>query len=158
MNQVCDNLSVGVLIHNEIGKLLLIERKKFPFGFAPPAGHVDEFPSKEDAARGEVEEEVGLRVLSLELLLDNELMDYPCRREGGTHHVWSVFRAQVEGKIYPSKDETKSFGWYGPEEIKLFAKRAVEYKKGGVSESEYENNPGLDPVWVELFTKLSIIP
>jgi len=22
-------------------KLLLIERKKFPFGFAPPAGHVD---------------------------------------------------------------------------------------------------------------------
>jgi len=37
----CDNTSVGMLVRKE-DKVLLLERMKPPYGFAPPAGHVDE--------------------------------------------------------------------------------------------------------------------
>ena len=37
---ICDHKSVGMLIRKG-GKILLIERKRPIFGFAPPAGHVD---------------------------------------------------------------------------------------------------------------------
>ena len=36
----CDHTSVGILVWKD-SKLLLIERKNFQFGFAPPAGHLD---------------------------------------------------------------------------------------------------------------------
>jgi 8-oxo-dGTP pyrophosphatase MutT (NUDIX family) len=39
---------------------LLIERRQFPFGFAPPAGHVDDGETYIDAACRELQEEVGL--------------------------------------------------------------------------------------------------
>lgn len=65
----CDNTSVGMYVwKNE--KLLLIERKKFPFGFAVPAGHVDKHGSFEDAARDEIQEEVGFEVTDLELITE----------------------------------------------------------------------------------------
>ena len=40
MVKKCDHTSVGMLVWKN-KKILLIERKKAPFGFAPPAGHVD---------------------------------------------------------------------------------------------------------------------
>jgi ADP-ribose pyrophosphatase YjhB (NUDIX family) len=42
------------------GKILLIERAKFPKGFACPAGHVDEDSDYETSAKRELKEEVGL--------------------------------------------------------------------------------------------------
>jgi len=50
----CDHTGVGIHVWRN-GKLLLIERKKFPFGFAPPAGHVDGRQSFEVAAKRGVE-------------------------------------------------------------------------------------------------------
>jgi len=41
-------------------KLLLIERAKFPFAYAPPAGHCDG-DDFEFTAKKELEEEVGLQ-------------------------------------------------------------------------------------------------
>ena len=60
MTKKCDHTSVGMLVWKE-DKLLLIERKKPPFGFALPAGHVDGDDSFEVAAKRELEEEVGLK-------------------------------------------------------------------------------------------------
>ena len=59
MANQCDNTSVGMIVRNDKDELLLIERKNEPYGFAPPAGHVDDHGSFEDAARAELEEEVG---------------------------------------------------------------------------------------------------
>lgn len=39
MPKICDHTSVGMFVWRG-GKLLLIERAKFPFGFAVPAGHL----------------------------------------------------------------------------------------------------------------------
>ena len=57
MSAKCDHTSVGILVWKE-EKLLLIERKNFPFGFAPPAGHLDG-DTYEEAAKRELLEETG---------------------------------------------------------------------------------------------------
>ena len=37
----CDHKNVGVLIYKKGGKLLLVQRMKRPYGWSPPASHVD---------------------------------------------------------------------------------------------------------------------
>jgi ADP-ribose pyrophosphatase YjhB (NUDIX family) len=97
MSLECDHTSVGVLVwHGE--SLLLIERKNFPFGFAPPAGHVDDHGSYEEAARIELEEEVGLHATSISLVIEGRKQN-PCRRVGGNWHYWKVFEATVDGQL-----------------------------------------------------------
>lgn len=155
MAKKCDNKSVGMLIWKD-GKLLLIERKKFPFGFAPPAGHVDDFPSEEAAARGETEEEVGLKVESLRLVVEGR-KENPCRRDGGDHHVWSIFEVEASGEIKRSKDETKQVGWYSPEDIKPLMERTSKYREGEISDEEWEQKPGIEPVWFDWFEELGIL-
>ena len=71
MAKVCDHTSVGMLVYKD-DKILLIERKKYPFGFATPAGHIDNKGSYENAAREELEEEVGLKAKSLKLLTEGK--------------------------------------------------------------------------------------
>lgn len=81
MPKVCDHKSVGMIVwKNE--KLLVIERAKFPKGFAVPAGHVDEDKTFEDAARRELKEEVGLDIQKMKLVWE-ERIENPCGREGG---------------------------------------------------------------------------
>lgn len=151
----CDHTSVGMQVWRE-GKLLLIERRKFPFGFAPPAGHVDGRPSFEKAAEEELEEEVGLRVKNLKLLLE-ERKDNPCRREGGTWHYWKIYNVEAEGEVQRSLEETKKAGWYSRKEIENLAKRTEEYLSGEISEDEWQKSPGFEPVWYKWMKDLKII-
>ena len=70
-----------MLIRNDRGELLLVERKLYPFGFAPPAGHVDDHGSFEKAAEDEIREEVGLTSGKLKLVAEGR-KDNRCRRQG----------------------------------------------------------------------------
>jgi ADP-ribose pyrophosphatase YjhB (NUDIX family) len=54
--------SVGALIQKD-GKYLLIDREIKPYGYAGPAGHIDEGETKEQALVREVKEETGLGIL-----------------------------------------------------------------------------------------------
>lgn len=80
MTKICDHTSVGMFVYKG-DKLLLIERKKFPFGFAVPAGHVDNDHDFETAALRELKEEVGLDGVTLTKIYEGR-RDNPCRREG----------------------------------------------------------------------------
>jgi ADP-ribose pyrophosphatase YjhB (NUDIX family) len=155
VNKKCDNKSVGMLIWNG-DKLLLIERRKPPFGFAPPAGHVDDFSSEEVAARGEVQEEVGLRVESLNLVTKGR-KDNPCRREGGDHHYWWIYEVEVSGELRRNLDETKQAGWFSAGKIKGLARKTEEYRNGRILNEEWEKNPGIEPVWYDFFVELGIV-
>jgi len=150
MSKVCDHKSVGVIITNEQGAILLIERKKYPFGFAPPAGHVDEFLSPEDCARGEVFEEVGLTVDSLTLLWEGEKHN-SCRREDGTRHYWWVYQATVTGEIERSEEETKQVGWHTSQEVQELLQKTQAYKEQSLSDVQWEQSPGIELVWADLF-------
>lgn len=155
MTQICDNKSVGIIVRKD-GKLLLIERKKFPPGFSLPAGHLDGDSSFEIAAKRELEEEVGLAATKLELLIEGR-KENVCRREGGSWHYWKIYTAEAKGEVEGNKDETKRVGWYGKKELRELAERTENYLNKEIPEEEWEKSPGLEPVFYEWFKELDII-
>ncbi len=126
--------SVGALIKKD-GKYLLIDRAIEPYGFAGPAGHVDQGESEIEALVREVREETGLHVESHNLLFEEELEWNRCSKGIDAHH-WYLYQCTVSGEIERNERETKSIGWYAPEQIK-------ELK--------------LEPVWQYWLKKLKVI-
>lgn len=155
MSKTCDHTSVGMLIWKE-DRLLLIERMKFPFGFAPPAGHVDGDVSYEESAIREIEEEVGLKVENLELLIEGR-KENKCRRKDGSWHYWKIYKAETNGEVQRSLDETKQVVWLSQDELKLLSQKTEEYLTGKISEEVWRKNPGIETVWHEWFKELKII-
>ncbi len=155
MSKICDHTSVGMLIWKD-EKLLLIERMKFPFGFAPPAGHVDGDVSYEESATREIEEEVGLKVENLELLIEGR-KENKCRREDGSWHYWKIYKAETNGEVQRSLDEAKQVVWLSQEELEILSQKTEEYLAGKISEEAWYKNPGIEPVWHEWLKELHII-
>lgn len=154
-NKVCDHKSVGIIVKRE-NKILFIERKKPPYGFAPPAGHVDNKGSFENAAKEELKEEVGLTTTDLIPLIEGR-KNNPCRRKNGSWHYWKIYKAKTKGKVERSESETKQVKWLKLKEIKSLAKKTNQYLKGKIDQEEWEQNPGLEPVWLEWFKELKFI-
>lgn len=152
----CDNRSVGMLVFNDLGEMLLIERKRFPPGFAPPAGHVDGDTFRGAAIR-ELQEEVGLTVNDLAEIARGKKQN-PCRRPSGGFHNWRIYHATVEGRVSGNTDETKQVRWVGREEVESLAKRTESYLNGEISPDDFNQQPGLEPVWYEWFQNLGILP
>jgi ADP-ribose pyrophosphatase YjhB (NUDIX family) len=154
MPKICDNKSVGMIIKKG-DKILLIERKKFPFGFAPPAGHLDG-DTYERSAKRELEEEVGLTAKNLKLIYKGK-KENPCRRQNGSWHYWKIYSADFIGEIKRSKEETKQAGWYSPIQIRNLANGTELYGDKIISDEEWQKSPGLELVWYEFFKELKII-
>jgi ADP-ribose pyrophosphatase YjhB (NUDIX family) len=155
MEKICDHTSVGMLVWKG-DKLLLIERARFPKGFAIPAGHVDGDPTYEDAARRELKEEVGLDATGFTLVAEGR-KENPCRRKDGTWHYWKLYRATTTGDVNRSQDETKQANWYSKDEIKSLAERTEKYRKGDVTDDAWNDKPGLEPIMYDWFKELTII-
>lgn len=128
------------------GKLLLVERRKPPFGLAPPSGHVGDRASFEEAARAELKEEVGLEALELRLVAQAD-RDNPCRRRGGSWHHWKIYEVQHAGTLQPSTSETKRAGWFSRADLSHLASKTTRYLEGNITEQDWEKDPGLEPVW-----------
>lgn len=170
MPKICDNKSVGILAWNDKRELLLVERKKYNFGFASPAGHLDGFSPQECAIK-ELEEEVGLKTKGLKKVLEKRL-ENPCKRAGGTYHLWYVFEiTNWSGEVKPSQDETKSLIWASRERLHELATRLERFLENhgldisnlpaavrATNESEdWKNNPGLEPPWYIIYKELKVI-
>ncbi|HOX21615.1 MAG TPA: NUDIX hydrolase [Candidatus Paceibacterota bacterium] len=137
--KVCNHTSVGVILTDSQGRILLIDRKRFPLFFACPAGHLEEGEQPEAGAIREAKEEIGFAISNLQLV-QHERYDNPCRRQGGTWHEWWIYRADFSGALQGSPDETKSVGWYDRTEIQALQREAK-----------------LEPIWQQVFEKLHII-
>ena len=155
MAQKCDNKSVGMLVWRG-GTLLLIERKKPPFGFAPPAGHIDGDNSFEELAKRELKEEVGLGAQNIKLLIEGR-KENPCRREGGSWHYWKIYQIEATGEIKRSEDETKQAIFDKKDDLLLLASKTEKYLRGDIKQDDWEKSPGLEPVWYEWLKELKII-
>ncbi len=155
MNKICDHKSVGMLVWKD-GKLLVIERMKFPFAWAPPAGHLDGREDYEEMAKLELFEETGLSTKSLKLIA-NGRKENPCRRIDGTWHFWQIFEVEAFGNLKRSKTETKQAKWVSIDELKKLAERCDQYLAGKISIEDWQANPGLEPVWHEWLSELKII-
>ena len=154
MKERCSNKSAGTIVRKD-GKILLIERMKVPFGFAAPAGHVDEGEDYETCAKRELSEETGLNVIDIAFLIEGR-QEGTCHR-GGTWHYWKVYRAEVKGQERREAKEAKQMGWYSIEEIRKLADKTRKYTAGEITESDWQKSPGLEIAWFDWFTKLGII-
>lgn len=160
MPKKCCTTSVGVLILSEDRtEMLLIERATPPAGIAPVAGHaLDEHASYEDAARKEVEEEIGLEVSGLTLLRPCGFHPGRCRRTGSAGHDWRLYEATVNHTdVSASAREVADVGWWSLEEIQRLAERTVDRAAGLIRPRDFELCPGLEPVWCHWLTELGYI-
>ncbi len=137
-------------------EILIIERKKYPFGFACPAGHIEEGENALEAAKRELREEVGLEAKNLTILLERK-KENRCRRDGGTFHNWTVFEVEASGKITESPDETKSVTWVSASELQKLSDRTSRYISGQIDEDSWIKSPGLEEVWDQFFKELKIL-
>ena len=109
------HFSVGAIIQRE-GKYLLLDRASPPEGFTCIAGHVEIGETPEQAIMREVKEESGLEVREHKRIFQEVLYNNPCK-QGVNNHNWHVFECNVKGEE-KKNGESKSIGWYSPEEIK----------------------------------------
>lgn len=126
--------SVGALIERN-GQYLLIDRAKEPFGLAGVAGHIDDGETPSDALRREVREEVGLEIITAELLFEEEA-DNLCSR-GVPVHYWHLFKCRVDGYVKTNQSEVLSCAWYSPYFLNIIG--------------------GLEPIWERWLKELNIL-
>lgn len=158
----CDNLSVGVIVRNSDGKFAILKRAKFPPGYSPAAGHIDDHGSPERAAVDEVSEEIGVTIAVADLhptVIHKRRINNVCRREGGDHHVWYVYEAVVGNEVVlvANEDQARSASWLTQTELDTLAARTALYKAGGITEEEWQENPGMEPIWVDFMTELGYV-
>ncbi|OGN09398.1 MAG: hypothetical protein A3J46_01170 [Candidatus Yanofskybacteria bacterium RIFCSPHIGHO2_02_FULL_41_11] len=170
----CGHACVGIIARDNQGRILLIERKEFPYGWAPPSGHCDgrSYPR---ACFDEFETRMGLTIIGAlqPLVLKNPRQNFKCRR-GGVYHFWQIFQVCWQGELKPDTSKVKNAKWCSGEEIKILAEKTEKYLAGlklaeqaeeeshcrALQESierEWQENPGLEVVWHVFFQELKII-
>jgi ADP-ribose pyrophosphatase YjhB (NUDIX family) len=163
MPYTCDNASVGVLIVNDNGELLMIRRAWFPVGIAPVAGHVfDEHTGYEEAAYAETEEEVGMLARGL---VDTGVGGWRPNKCGAENkgsdprapgHEWKIFSAVASGTPRTT-DEAKEVGWYEQPMVQALADRTARYALGEIAPADFNATPGLEPVWVGFLQEMGVV-
>ncbi|WP_214417321.1 NUDIX hydrolase [Sphaerisporangium fuscum] len=155
----CDNRSVGVLITDPAGRLLMFDRNTFPPGVAGAAGHIDGHGDEFDAARAEVSEELGLTVTSLSPVCSG-WRDNRCRRLPGAEgigHYWHIYRAEVTGTLTPSARETRNVRWLTPADLQTLTARTAAYARGQITNAQFAEAPGVEPVWVAWLVAAGVV-
>lgn len=87
--------TAGVFVLDVKQRLLLFERRYFPYGLTVPAGHVAPGEDPAAAARRELAEETGMLGLALEPLGVTEIAGDQCRR-GAYGHVWHCYLERAD--------------------------------------------------------------
>lgn len=125
------HLSVGAIIRNNKDEILMIDRLKQPFGWACPAGHIDEGEEPDDALFREVKEETGLDIVSYrEFPINYSFDDFSdCPQEacsrGIKSHMWFIYDVVANGELIFKEDEVKAIKWVSIEEIKTLQLESV---------------------------------
>ncbi|HDD52813.1 MAG TPA: NUDIX hydrolase [Thermosulfidibacter takaii] len=94
------------------GRIVLIQRKNPPYGWALPGGFVDYGESLEEAAVREAKEETGLDV---ELIRQFHTYSDP-RRDPRQHTITTVYIAKGKGDPQAG-DDAKELGLFSPKEL-----------------------------------------
>jgi len=154
----CNNTSAGIILLSPDQQSLFIQRRqRFPWGWACPAGHVDEGETYHHAVIRELKEETGLDAgADIHLVLEADINNQ-CQRPNGSWHHWRVYQASASGQISENKDEAEGAGWYPLTRIAELARRTEVYRAGLISEAAWQAEPGLEGVWYDFLVALQLI-
>ncbi|HTX87296.1 MAG TPA: NUDIX hydrolase [Candidatus Nanoarchaeia archaeon] len=110
--------SAGAIIKDKDGKILMIERKFAPFGWAGPAGHINPGEDPKMAMMREVKEEVGLNVIKSKLIF-HEMLDWNRCSGGVVGHDWYLYEVlEWSGELIKEESEVKNIKWVELVELK----------------------------------------
>ena len=176
MARPCDHTSVGIVIWNDLDELALIKRSNYPEAIALPAGHCDGDTFLEAAIR-EAQEETGLTPKNL-VLRFAERLDNPCKREDGLYHHWQVFEVVTWSGTLTAGSDAKEVFWVPRKQLYRYAHRTEYFMHkyqiscGDIgmlthaifgdptlhnTDSEWKENPGLEPVWYFILKSIRIL-
>lgn len=100
--------SVGVIITNADGKILLLEHLLRPAsGWGIPGGFIDRGEQPEEAARRELREETGIELKNLKMLRVRTI----------DRHIEVLFRAESNDRAEVKSREIKSLDWFTVNEM-----------------------------------------
>lgn len=105
--------AVDIIIRDKRDRIVLIERKNKPYGWALPGGLVDYGETLENAALRKVKKEIGLNI---ELVKQFHTYSDPNRDSRG-HYITTVFIADHCKGILMVEDDAKNSGFFDFEEI-----------------------------------------
>ena len=113
--QVFPEPTVGALIINDDGEILLCESYKWPNIYTVPGGHVELGETFEEALKREIKEEVGLDV-KVEELLSIQQVIYPKEFWKRSHFVFLDFLCRAEGaqNVRIDGNEIQNTLWVDP--------------------------------------------
>jgi len=114
--------TVDIIIELSDNRIVIIERKNPPFGWALPGGFVDYGETLEDAARREAMEETGLKV---ELVRQLHTYSEPSR-DPRQHTISTVFVARADGDPVAGDDAANALACHRD---KLPATMAFDHRR-----------------------------
>ncbi|HEY4698746.1 MAG TPA: NUDIX domain-containing protein [Nitrososphaerales archaeon] len=119
--------TVGALIINNIGQILLVRSYKWQNLLSVPGGHIEVGESAEEAVKREVKEEVGLDVEPIKLLLLQQAI-YPKNFNLHRHFIFLDYLCKsISSEVKLDNREIQSYEWSSPEEA--ISKDLEEYTR-----------------------------
>ena len=116
MTQTYPEATVGTLVVNEKGDVLIVRSHKWGDKYTVPGGHIELGERAEDAIRREVKEETGLDAEPVELLIVQQAI-YPKDFHKHEHYIFMDYvlkarssRVELDGR------ELQDYVWVKPEE------------------------------------------
>jgi len=119
--------TVGAVILNPKGKVLLCKSHKWENKWVIPGGHIELGEKMEDALRREIKEETGLEVHSAELLGIKESIFSETFHEP-KHFIFIDYLCRTNGSEVTLNEEAQDHAWVDFEELD-------QYELGGFTQS-----------------------
>ncbi len=107
--------TVGALIFNPEGKLLLVRTHKFHDKYVVPGGHIEVGEKMTDALIREAKEETGLDIYDLEFIFFQEFIQDDSFWKN-MHFIFFDFACKTDSTEVILNDEAQSFIWVTLEE------------------------------------------
>ncbi len=124
--------TVGVLVFNSRGEMLLVKSHKWRGKYVVPGGHVELGETAVAAARREVREETGLDISNIRFLCWQECI-YDESFWQPKHFIFLDFTASTEDSRVVLNEEAQDFIWIDPAEalnrLEVDAYTAVSIRK-----------------------------
>ncbi|HUK51272.1 MAG TPA: NUDIX domain-containing protein [Terriglobales bacterium] len=116
MTQAFPEATVGALVVNKKGQVLIVQSKKWGDKYTVPGGHIELGERAEDAIIREVKEETGLEVGPVELLIVQQAI-YPKDYHKHQHFIFMDYVCKARTDVVRLDGrELQEYVWTSPEE------------------------------------------
>jgi len=116
LTQTYPEATVGALVVNEKGEVLIVRSHKWGDKYTVPGGHIELGERAEDAIRREVKEETGLEAEPVELLIVQQAI-YPKAFHKHEHYIFMDYVLKAKSsKVKLDGLELQDYVWVKPEE------------------------------------------